>query len=389
MTNRFTRTDYILWSVIAVYTGIIYATLSIVSKARKFLVETYGDTVFDQIYWVFGIIGGALLFFCFRKFKGKQLLVKLIIFAIFTGIYAYYLSGMKYAIERIHFLEYGLLGVLVYSAFTRHISHWITVLLSLHVVYWIGLGDEAIQGMLVNRVGEIRDCVINLFSGLLGVVLWWFITEASRVQSRIKPGIIKTALLFFGGSTIFTALFIYTVHGFGYCIENVKSGRMYSSFSKEELNKINSSSLKISNRKLAIFKNEAQRHLFQREFYFTNDFKTRDGTYYRAYANCLYENSILEYYYKRFIDEHAENRSGQLIRHIGRDVAKKVDQNPVVWSDSLRTWMEETYKNNTWLYSSRVKSTIITSYPLKDILFFCLLILLVLGYVWFKVPGEQ
>ncbi len=389
MTNRFTGTDYILWSLIVVYTGIIYATLSIVSKVRKFLVETYGDTVFDHIYWFFGIIGVALLFFCFRKYKGRQLLVKLLIFAIFTGIYAYYLSGMKYAIERIHFLEYGLLGVLVYIAFTRHISHWITVILSLHVVYWIGLGDEAIQGMLVNRVGEIRDSIINLFSGILGVMLWWFITEASRMQGKIKPGVIKTALIFLGGSTIFTALFIYTVHGFGYCIENMKSGRMYSSFSKEELSEINSYSQKISPRELAVYENEAQRHLFQREFYFTNDFKARDGSYYRAYANCLYENRILEYYYKRYVDEHTEDRSGPLIRHIGRDVAKKVDQNPVVWSDSLRTWMEETYKENTWLYSSRVKSRIVTSYPLKDLLFFCLLILLVLGYVWFRVSKQE
>jgi len=389
MSSRFTGKDYVLWSIIVVYTGIIYATLSIVSKIRKFLVEKYGDTVFDHIYWLFVVIGIGLLFFCFSKYRGKQLLVKLAIFAVFAGIYAYYLSGMTFAIERIHFLEYGLMGVLIYIAFTRHIQHWISVILSLHLVYWIGLGDEAIQGILPSRVGEIRDSVINLFSGVLGIMFGWFLTEASRIMGELKPAIIKTALIFFGLTTIFTALFLYYIHGFGNCVENMHIGRMYTSFSADVLKRINAHPSEVTKRELAIFENEALRHLFQREFYFTNDFKASNGSYYRAYINCVFENRILHSYYKRFMDEHAEDVTGPLIMHIDREVAEKVMDNPVIWSDSLHTWMEDAHKNNRWLFKSRVKSTIITSYPFKDLIFFCLLIFLLLGYLWFKVPGDK
>lgn len=388
MEKRLTKVDYILWTAIAIYSGIIYATLSIVSKIRKFLSEKYGPNVFDTIYWVFGVIAVVFIFFFLRKFRGKQLLQKLLIFLVFVGIYAYYLSGMKYPVERIHFLEYGILGSLIYFAMTRHIHHWFAVIFSMHVVYWIGLGDEAIQWALPSRVGEIRDSVINLFSGALGIVLLVVNTERLRRGTVLTSSLSKAMILFTGATTIVTALFIFFVHGFGFQYETKTAGRVYTALSTEQLEKINARKPDVSENDLAVYENEAQRHLFQREFYFTNEFKAVDGTFYKVLIYSMYENRILESHYRRFMEDHAHEKSGPLCAHIGKEVAQKVMDNPLQWPDSLRIWMDDTYKNDNGIYTSRVKSGIITSFYPKDLLFYCMIIFLILVYMWVRIPRE-
>jgi len=69
--------------------------------------------------------------------------------------------------KRIHFLEYGILGVLIFKATGKEIKQNIfaTILLVIIVVI-----DELIQYMLPNRVGDIRDVVMNIIGGIIG--LW-------------------------------------------------------------------------------------------------------------------------------------------------------------------------------------------------------------------------
>lgn len=390
MVKQFNKTDYLLWLIIVVYTGIIYATLSIVSKIRKFLAEKFGPDVFDHIYWFFGIIAAVLLYYCIKKYRGKKLFQKLAACFTIACIYGYYLSGMQYPVERIHFLEYGLLGALILAAFSRHIRNWISIILSLNLVYWIGLGDEAIQGILVNRVGEIRDSVINLFSGMLGIALLGLVSDSFQQKSEIKIKYIKALLLVFGASTLFTTLFIYTIHGFGYRINMRDPGIIFSSLTWAEISDINKYSDNIPDRKMTFYNNEAVRHLFQREFYFTNKYKTSKGTFYKDYNRCFNENRVLEVFYKRFLNENASESSGRLISILDREVADKVMDNPVMWSDSLRFLIESyTKKRGTWIFASRVKSGIITSFTLKDLLFYCILIFGILCYGWYRLPKRE
>lgn len=389
MKKHFDKTDYILWIIIAIYTGIIYATLSLVSKARKVLVEKYGPGVFDYIYWIFAVIGIIFVVYCFRKFRGKILLGKLVILAIFCALYAYYLSGMKYPVEKIHFLEYGLLGVLVFLAIVRHMTHWVSVIISLNIVFWLGIGDEAIQWALPSRVGEIRDSIINLFSGALGIGLLWFLRERSTKKSSINSLHLKCMLSSFGITTILTALFIFRVHGFGTVIETKDPGKVYSSFSASELTKINNQKNVVSLKDRKTYNDEALRHLFQREYFFTNEYVTSTGVTYRLYGQSFFENRILEVYYSRFLNEHAKKTSGPLLRHIDREVADKVLENPVVWPDSLRQSLEHTMENSNVVLKTRVKSTQIISFEKKDLLFYCALIFLILGYLWFLIGKTE
>lgn len=77
--------------------------------------------------------------------------------------------------ERLHFLEYGILGCLVLKAME---GGWRLPFLSSFVfVSIVGGGDEAIQWLLPNRVGDLRDVLMNSFGGVLGIAITWLYDE--------------------------------------------------------------------------------------------------------------------------------------------------------------------------------------------------------------------
>jgi hypothetical protein len=234
-------------------------------------------------------------------------------------------------------------------------------------------------------VGEVRDSIINLFSGGLGIGLIWFMGTRDNQKDSVNIFHLKTIIGSFGVTTVLMALFLLKVHGFGRIIENTDPGRIYSSFSQRGLSRINRQESEMSPGELKLYDDEALRHLFQREYYFTNEYVASDGVTYKIYSQCFFENRVLEVYYKRFLNKHANESSGPLISHIGNEVAGKVMQNPVMWSDSLRQNINKLAGKENRLFSSRVKSTLIVSFKMKDLIFYCIMIFLLLGYFWFLI----
>ena len=75
--------------------------------------------------------------------------------------------------ERVHFIQNGLLGLLVSRAYK--ISSFIMLLASGLFIMSVGLVDEIIQWFLPNRYGDIRDVVMNSLGGVSGLWLGQFL----------------------------------------------------------------------------------------------------------------------------------------------------------------------------------------------------------------------
>ena len=75
--------------------------------------------------------------------------------------------------ERVHFIQYGLLGLLVSMAYK--ISSFKMLLVSGLLIVSVGLVDEIIQWYLPNRYGDIRDVVMNSLGGVSGLWLGQFL----------------------------------------------------------------------------------------------------------------------------------------------------------------------------------------------------------------------
>ncbi|MFZ2357470.1 MAG: VanZ family protein [Candidatus Omnitrophota bacterium] len=104
---------------------------------------------------------------------------------IFAFIFAW---RQPFFTERIHILEYGLLGWLAVRDFSRNKTPLKAVLFTMLFIFLVGSIDEFFQKLLPYRVGEIRDVITNIISGVLGIILFQchkIIPEpAKRMEAR-------------------------------------------------------------------------------------------------------------------------------------------------------------------------------------------------------------
>ncbi len=390
MKERLHGKQTALWSIIVAYIGVLYATGSLAARIRKGLTEVYGYGVFDWVVWVLAAAVVALAGYCLVGLKGKRLLGALITLALVGAAYRYLLGNMEYAVEKIHFIEYGALGIMLHAAFHRHFSRTPAMLIALSVVFWVGLGDETLQWALPDRVGEIRDALINLLSGGLGIVAVAFTVYAGKTTRALSVSQLRTIICSAGISAVLCCVFLWRVHGFGHVIELKDPGRIFSSFTGRGLRRIDKAMRvgdPVAVAKRRIYENEAARHLHQREFYFDNVFKGSDGTLYRRLDKSYYEQRILEEYYEGFLRTYGSKPASGVLQDIDPDVAEQTPRN-VMWSDSLRQWPASTIEPTNRIYESRVKSTIITSFSASDLLFYLIVTMCVLGYAWVRVGAR-
>ena len=96
---------------------------------------------------------------------------------------------MHVPVEKIHFIEYGILSLMLYKAFFTDRSDFTIFLKALCFGYLIGLLDEFIQYLLPNRFGEIIDTIWNGLSvGLIQLSIWgvWRPEGVSKNLTRLS-----------------------------------------------------------------------------------------------------------------------------------------------------------------------------------------------------------
>ncbi len=383
LTHRIIPVEAVWWVGIGLYVAVIYATAPFVSYWRKTIVEALGYGVYDWILWLFVPPLLAVLFAALRRRKGKALVRSLLILAATTAIFGWYMMHLKYPIERLHFAQYGLLGGLVFTAALRRGGPAFSSLLALMFTYLAGLGDEWIQFYSPNRVAEISDAALNSFAGLLGICLAQEFSGEAKFP--LKQRFVQRVRFLQGTgalSVVLTLGFLAHVHGFGYRIESLKAGIFYSSFSQAELEagQTTDGQPLISN---STYLDEGDRHLFQREFYCSNDFLAADGSYYRNWSHCWMENAVLVNFYAAYMEKHAGQPVQSRLERLDRKFADKVTGNPVVWSEETSQGMLGA-KPNAHLIASRVKSTQFTETTFPEMLFMGLVAMAIIAWI-----GEQ
>lgn len=110
------------------------------------------------------------------------------IWLILTGGLFLYLTIRRWKVpeEAIHFLEYGLLGFLLFRALSFSIKDKSIYFSSLFIGSLVGIGDEFLQWVIPNRYWDFRDIAFNVF----GVALTEF-----AIWRGIKPKIISQRIV--------------------------------------------------------------------------------------------------------------------------------------------------------------------------------------------------
>jgi len=150
------------------YVGVIYATLPVMRPVLNFLKENLGEAFSPVVYVFLLLVALGIIVLFFTQGKGWKSFV--LLFGI-LGITAFILPTIKYPEERVHFLEYAVLGIMLYFALREMIQGMKVLVCIPVIVFLVGFGDEIIQGILPNRVYQFTDVLLNFFGGILGELI--------------------------------------------------------------------------------------------------------------------------------------------------------------------------------------------------------------------------
>ena len=164
-----------LWLQAALVQLVIYASLAYVRAPTNWLRER------NLLRLTVGALFlAAVVLIVRRVLRNRPGVGEWMVLAAFGGIYAIVLTDMRMVEERVHFLEYGLVGGLIYAALRERRDNRVeggaapgllarfpapTAMLLTGLLGW---GDEGIQALLPQRFYELRDVGMNV-AGVLVV----------------------------------------------------------------------------------------------------------------------------------------------------------------------------------------------------------------------------
>lgn len=87
--------------------------------------------------------------------------------------------------ERIHLAQFGALGILACCSYrddNEIIGFWLA--LPFLFVFLVGVADEIFQYFLPDRVGDLRDVIINTLGGIWGIILYLGAVRGGKCEVR-------------------------------------------------------------------------------------------------------------------------------------------------------------------------------------------------------------
>lgn len=161
----------------------IIISAAFIGQVGSFISEKLGRPYFELLIGVlFFLTAAVLILYLKRATWGKA---KLAIFlAVFVAgfVFAWHLDIL---VERIHLLEYGILGWLAIRDNLRAEKAIIkTSMFSALFILGVSIVDEAFQWWLPYRVGDVRDVIFNEVGGLWGMSLFLIIAADWKIGAR-------------------------------------------------------------------------------------------------------------------------------------------------------------------------------------------------------------
>lgn len=119
-------------------------------------------------------IGFLLYIFAYFLLPLKITQWKAYVFVVFLILLALFLMRNILALEeRIHFLEYALLGLFLFKAAKFSLKGSLLFGIPLMIAMTVGWLEELWQGLLPTRIFDWRDIYYNSAGGILGICLAW------------------------------------------------------------------------------------------------------------------------------------------------------------------------------------------------------------------------
>lgn len=180
--SRHSRRERQLWFAAGGWLFLIYSTLYYVRGPIELLRER--NLLHFTVAVAFLLAAATVTFFLLRSRPGWR---GLTVMGLFSLVYLGVFLNVERAEEKLHFIEYGVLAGLIYSALvarrreragngtqTIAVLAW-TAIVAVTLTSALGWGDEGLQAILPIRVYDLRDVGLNFVAAVLAVaaIITW------------------------------------------------------------------------------------------------------------------------------------------------------------------------------------------------------------------------
>ncbi|MFV2073106.1 MAG: VanZ family protein [Thermoanaerobaculales bacterium] len=173
------------WLPVLLWVAVIYTTIPFVRRLREFFVARWpGELIAYGVMAVVVAAAVAGLGFLWRRRRGIRVADALWLVGIATILVVWTRHLMGQPEEAVHFLEYGVLGVLLYRALRPRIPDATIFAAGALVGILVGTVDEVIQWVVPDRFWDFRDVALNGGASVLIQVALWRL--ASRATERVR-----------------------------------------------------------------------------------------------------------------------------------------------------------------------------------------------------------
>lgn len=158
-------------SRITIFVGLfIIISASFTRQVIEFLQALIGGKETTALLGLMMIIA-CLVFLIFATKKNIHFIkTPLTILVLIMGLILAWQT--EYSAEKIHLLEYGVLGWLAANDLLKINRKEIAIILASFFCLDVGILDELFQAVLPYRVCDIRDVVMNSIGGIWGIILY-------------------------------------------------------------------------------------------------------------------------------------------------------------------------------------------------------------------------
>lgn len=175
-----------LWVVLCAVS--IWALVPVARSIEQFVSSHFGKNAFVYlVYFVLAVMFFLMLYVLVFRLKVRSAF-NYFWLVVVAFLYVYCISKFQRApAEAVHFLEYGLLGILLFRALSHHVKDKSIYFTAALIALWAGIVDEFIQWVTPMRLWEFRDVGLNALSGSLALIGLWMVVKPGWVSGWFTP----------------------------------------------------------------------------------------------------------------------------------------------------------------------------------------------------------
>ena len=168
------------WLVVVLWITVIYTTIPLVRRLREAFIARWPSELIG--YGVMAVVVGvtvAGILVLRRRHRRLEPLDVLWLLGVAATLLVWTRNLMGQPEETVHFLEYGVLGVLLYRALRIRIPDATVFLAAALVGVLVGTVDEIIQWLVPDRYWDYRDILLNGGASVLVQIAIWRLAPRS------------------------------------------------------------------------------------------------------------------------------------------------------------------------------------------------------------------